>query len=404
MEKYDIYEPRIELSVPNLDLDILDNIKETIETGWVSTGGRFISDFEEMLAEYSGIKKTGGSVKTFQSGTAALHLALLALGVEPGDEVIVPTLTFIASCNPICYVGAKPVFMDCDDTLNMDPDKVEAFLEKECTFEDGIVTNKKTGKRIRGMIVVHIFGNPADMERLMAIKEKYNIFLIEDAAEALGSYYTAGKYEGHHCGTIGDAGIYSFNANKIITSASGGAILSNDQDILNRVSFLGVQAKTDPLRYIHDEIGYNYRMTNISAAFGVSQLKRLEEFVENKKRNYDLYQELLKDVPGITLMPFNDHTRPNRWFYSILIDKEKYGKDREELMDALEKRNIASRPIWGLLHQQKPYLDCQSYEIEKAIYYSDHILNIPCSTNLSKIAVERVARDIKELADVREEE
>lgn len=399
MNKYDIYEPRIELSKPNLDLDILDNIRETIETGWVSTGGRFISDFEEMLATYSGIKQFGGGVKTFQSGTAALHLALIALKVQKNEEIIVPTLTFIATVNPVNYVGAFPIFMDCGDDLNMDPDKVEEFLETECTYIDGVVTNKSSGRRIKGIILVHVFGNPANIERFIEIKEKYNLFLIEDAAEAIGSYYTSGKYEGRHCGTIGDIGIYSFNANKIITSASGGALITTDESILHEVNFLGVQAKSDPLRYIHDEIGYNYRMTNISAAFGVSQLKRIESFIEIKQKNYQLYKEGLQDIKGIELLDFNSKTRANMWFYSILIDDEVYGLDREGLLQLLDERNIATRPIWGLIHLQKPYLDCQSYRIEKAIFYSEKILNIPCSTSLTPISVERVVRGIEELSN-----
>lgn len=397
MDKKHIHEPRIELSVPNLSLDILDNIKETIETGWISTGGRFISDFEDMITDYTGMRELGGGVKTFQSGTAAEHLSLIALGVKPGDEIIVPTLTFIASVNPIKYVGASPIFMDCDDTLNIDPIKLEQFLENECSFEDGALINNKTGKTIKGIIVVHIFGNPVDIDKLMEIKEKYNLFLIEDAAEAIGSIYKAGKYKDRHCGTIGDVGIYSFNANKIITSASGGAVLSQNKALLDKVNFLGVQAKTDPWRYIHDEVGYNYRMTNISAAFGVSQIKRLEEFIDIKHKNFDQYKTFLEKIPGLTLLSFKEDARPNKWLYSLLIDHDKYGLNREEVMLELENRNIASRPIWGLNHLQKPYKDCQSYKIEKAYYYSDHILNIPCSTKLSNNDIERVCRALEEI-------
>ena len=374
----------IPLSVPNLDMDILENIKETIESGWVSTGGRFITEFEKMMEEYTGIKKLGGGARSFQSGTAALHLALRALGVEAGDEVIVPTLTFIASVNPVKYLGAEPVFMDCDDTLNMDPIKLEEFLEKECNIIDGKVINKKTNKQIKGIIIVHIFGNPADMEALMRIKEKYNLFLIEDSAEALGSYYTEGKYKGYHCGTIGDAGIYSFNANKIITSGNGGMIVSRDHELLNKVNFWGVQAKTDPLRYVHGDIGYNYRMTNISAAYGVSQLAKIENFIQVKEANYEAYKEGIEKIEGLELLPFKKNSRANKWFYSLMIDKENYGFDREELMILLKQKGIHTRPIWGLIHEQIPYQNNHSYKIVKAREYSEMVLNIPCSSSLKE--------------------
>jgi len=262
----------IPLSVPNLSLDILENVKETIETGWVSTGGCFIKEFEEKVAKYVGVEKA----VSCQSGTAGLHLALRVLGIGPGDEVIVPTVTFIAAVNPVKYMGAEPVFMDCDDTLNMDMDKLEEFLKNESYFTEGKVINRKTNRVIKAVIVVHVFGNPANIEKLMEIKEKYNLKVVEDATEALGSYYLEGKYAGKHCGTIGDIGVYSFNANKIITTGGGGMVVSHNKELLDKVEFLSTQAKTDSLYFIHDEIGYNYRMTNIQAAFGVDQIDRLE--------------------------------------------------------------------------------------------------------------------------------
>jgi perosamine synthetase len=381
----------IPLSIPNLSLDILDNVRETIETGWVSTGGRFIQEFEEKIAKYVGVERA----VSCQSGTAGLHLAMRVLGIEPGDEVIVPTLTFIAAVNPVKYMGAEPVFMDCDHTLNMDMDKVELFLKNECQLIDGKVINKKTHKVIKAIIVVHVFGNPANMERLMEIKENYNLKVVEDATEALGSYYLEGKYAHRYCGTIGDIGVYSFNANKIITTGGGGMVVSHDKNILDKVAFLSIQAKTDPLYFIHDEIGYNYRMTNIQAAFGVNQIDRLEGFIETKIKNYKLYQEAIAKIEGLTLLPFRTDTRANHWFYSIIVDKEKYGLDRDELLRKLNEQNIQTRPLWGLIHKQKPYLHCQTYEIEKAYYYEENLLNIPCSSNLSNEDVEVVVNCLK---------
>ncbi|RQD69644.1 MAG: aminotransferase class I/II-fold pyridoxal phosphate-dependent enzyme, partial [Halanaerobium sp. MSAO_Bac5] len=268
----------IPLSVPNLSMDIVENIKDTIESGWVSTGGKFIKEFQEKMEKYLNVERA----VAVQSGTAGLHLAMRVLGVDRDDEVIVPTATFIAAVNPVTYMGAEPVFMDCGDDINIDPDKLESFLEDQCKMVDGKVINKKTDKEIKAIVIVHVFGNPADMERIMEIGAKYNLKIVEDATEALGSYYTSGKYEGQHCGTIGDIGVYSFNANKIITTGGGGMMVSNHPELLKKASFLGVQAKTDPLYYKHDEIGYNYRMTNIQAAYGTDQIDHLEDFITTK--------------------------------------------------------------------------------------------------------------------------
>lgn len=381
----------IPLSVPNLSLDILENVKETIETGWVSTGGRFIKEFEEKVAKYVGVEKA----VSCQSGTAGLHLALRVLGIGPGDEVIVPTVTFIAAVNPVKYMGAEPVFMDCDDTLNMDMDKLEEFLKNESYFTEGKVINRKTNRVIKAVIVVHVFGNPANIEKLMEIKEKYNLKVVEDATEALGSYYLEGKYAGKHCGTIGDIGVYSFNANKIITTGGGGMVVSHNKELLDKVEFLSTQAKTDSLYFIHDEIGYNYRMTNIQAAFGVDQIDRLEGFIETKMRNYNLYKEAIEKIEGLTLLPFRSDTRANHWFYSVIVDKEKYGIDRDELMNRLNSSNIQTRPLWRLVHKQKPYLENDAYRIEKAYYYEKNLINVPCSSNLTEEEIEIVIENLE---------
>lgn len=381
----------IPLSVPNLSLDIMENIKETIETGWVSTGGRFITEFEEKTAKYVGVKRA----VSCQSGTAGLHLALKVLGIEPEDEVIVPTVTFIAAVNPVKYMGAEPIFMDCDDTLDMDMDKLEEFLENECDFIDGKIINKKTKRQIKAITIVHVFGNPANMEKLMRIKEKYNLKVIEDSTEALGSYYLEGKYKGKYCGTIGDIGVYSFNANKIITTGGGGMVVSNNQELLDKVAYLAVQAKTDPLYFVHDEVGYNYRMTNIQAAFGTDQIDKLESFIETKIRNYNLYKKGIENIEGLTLLPFREDTRSNHWFYSVIVDKDKYGIDRDELLRKLNNDNIQTRPLWSLIHKQKPYLNNESYKIEKAEFYEKNLINIPCSSNLSE---EEVGVVVEELA------
>ena len=382
----------INLSVPNLSMDILDNLKECLESGWVSTGGRFIPEFETKVKNYMKTKFAAG----VQSGTAGLHMSLQVLGVQRDEEVFVPTLTFIAAVNPTTYLGASPIFIDCDDSLCMDPIKLEKFCSEECDFKEGVLVNKKTNKKIRALVVVHVFGNMADMEKIMDIAKKYNLKVLEDATEALGTYYTEGRYKGKYAGTIGDIGVLSFNANKIITTGGGGMVVGDNEELVEKVRFLSSQAKKDTLYFIHDEIGYNYRMLNLQAALGTSQIDQLENFIETKIKNYKIYKEELEKIEGLEILPFVKGIRANHWFYSLKIDKEKYGIGRDELLQKLVDAGIQTRPIWGLIHQQKPYSACQSYEIEKALYYYDRILNLPCSSNLTEKEVYQVIEKIRE--------
>ena len=382
----------INLSVPNLSMDILENLKECLESGWISTGGRFIPEFEEKVKKYM---KTGYAAGV-QSGTAGLHMSLQVLGVQRDEEVFVPTLTFIAAVNPTTYLGASPIFIDCNDSLCMDPLKLEKFCSEECDFKEGVLVNKKTNKKIRALVVVHVFGNMADMEKIMDIAKKYNLKVLEDATEALGTYYTEGRYKGKYAGTIGDIGVLSFNANKIITTGGGGMVVGDNEELVEKVRFLSSQAKKDTLYFIHDEIGYNYRMLNLQAALGTSQIDQLESFIETKIKNYNIYKEELEKIEGLEILPFVEGIRANHWFYSLKIDKEKYGIGRDELLQKLVDAGIQTRPIWGLIHQQKPYSTCQSYEIEKALYYYNRILNLPCSSNLTEKEVYQVIEKIKE--------
>ena len=382
----------IQLSVPNLNSNIVENLRECIETGWVSTGGRFIGEFEKKTADYL---KVPDAVST-QSGTAGLHVALRILGVQPGDEVIVPTLTFIAAINPVRYMGATPVFMDCDESFCMDADKLESFCREECRIENGRLINNKSGRSISAMVIVHVFGNLADMERINEIAGKYQLKVLEDATEAIGSYYIAGKYAGCFAGTVGDMGVYSFNANKIITTGGGGMIVSRNRDYLDQARYLSITAKDDALFFVHNEVGYNYRMLNLQAALGVSQIDELEHFIEIKMRNFLQYGELLKDVEGLSLLPFTGNTRSNHWFYSLYVDEEKFGQNRNQLMHRLIKSGIQCRPVWKLNHSQAPYQGFQSYLIEKAYEYEAKILNLPCSTNLGLDDIEYICTNIKE--------
>lgn len=369
----------IPLSVPNLKGRELEYVTHAVETEWVSTGGPYVNEFEEKIAAYVKVK---GAVSC-QNGTSGLHIALEVCSVTREDEVIVPTLTFIAAVNPVKYIGAEPIFMDCDDSLTIDADKLSEFCNNECSFVDGKLFNNKTKKQIKVILVVHVFGNMADMEKIMEIADQFSLKVVEDATEAIGTYYTAGKYNGEYAGTIGNVGVYSFNGNKIITTGGGGMIVSNDEELLKKAKHLTTQAKSDELYYTHDEIGYNYRMTNVQAALGLAQLEQLEDFIKIKKDNYKLYKEKVQDIAGLSILDFKDNIRSNYWFYALKCDNE-YPMNRDEIIKYLSSKKIQSRPIWGLINEQKPYLDNQSYKIEKAKYYLDHIVNIPCSSNLTK--------------------
>nr|WP_319219493.1 LegC family aminotransferase [uncultured Trichococcus sp.] len=380
----------IPLSVPNLKGRELEYVIDAVETEWVSTGGSYINDFESEVAKFVKVDKA----VAVQSGTAALHLSLMEIGVSAGEEVIAPTLTFIAAVNPIRYCGAEPVFMDCDDSLCMDPVKLEAFLTNECNFENGIVTNKITTKRIRAIIVVHVFGNLADMEAILDIAKKFKLQIVEDATEALGSYYTSGKFAGKHAGTLGDFGAYSFNGNKIITTGGGGMIVGKDDDKLEHIRYISTQAKDDPINFVHGEVGYNYRMTNLQGALGLGQIEQLLKFIKTKESNYKIYNELFRANKGVNLLPFRENIKSNHWFYALFIENPSV---LQSLMDELHQKQIQTRPIWGLIHEQKPYTGSQSYNIEKATYYAKHIINIPCSTNLSENDVRYVAECVNSL-------
>lgn len=387
----------INLSVPNLGGDIIANLEECIQSGWVSTGGRFIGEFEQRVADYVGTQ----SAAAVQSGTAGLHLSLGLLGVQPGEEVIVPTLTFIAAVNPVLYVGAVPVFMDCDQTLCMDPAKLEAFCREECQWKENGLVHLSTGRRVTAVVPVHVFGNLCDMEAIMEIARRYGLKVLEDATEALGSRFTEGRYRGRYGGTVGDAGVYSFNANKIITTGGGGMVVAQDPDAIEQVRRLSSQAKKDTLYFVHDQMGYNYRMLNLQAALGVEQIQRLEEFISVKIQNYEQYCRELGNVPGLTLLPFSKGQRSNHWFYSLAVEEESFGCNRDELMMALIEEGIQCRPVWKLIHTQKHCQSYLAYRIERAWEYERTVLNIPCSTNLTQQDVAYVCEKIKGLAKSR---
>lgn len=377
----------IPLSIPNLNGNELNYVTEAIETEWVSTVGKFVSDFEINLAKYV---KSNNAISC-QNGTAGLHTSLIVCDVTKEDAVIVPALTFIAAVNPVKYIGAEPIFMDCDDSLCMDTAKLRSFCEEECDFIDNKLIDKVSKKNIKAVLVVHVFGNMADMETIMELANKYNFKVVEDATEALGTYYTEGKNVGKFAGTIADVGVYSFNGNKIMTTGGGGMIVTDNDEYAKRAKHLSTQAKSDELYYIHDEVGYNYRMTNLQAGLGLAQLEQLETFIKTKNENYQLYKEEIKKIDGLEMIDFKDEIRSNKWFYSLNCDK--FVLNRDELIKYFAENKIQTRPIWGLICDQIPYLGTRQYKIEKAKYYLENIVNIPCSTNLSKEEI-RIIIDI----------
>ncbi|MFL0165518.1 LegC family aminotransferase [Candidatus Clostridium helianthi] len=379
----------IPLSVPNLKGNEEKYVVDAIRSEWVSTSGNYVSKFENNIKSYLNVD----NAIACQSGTAAIHLALILSGVTNNNEVIVPTLTFIAAVNPVKYLGADPVFMDCDDSLNLDYYKLKEFLETQCIMTKNGLKNKLTNKIIKAVIVVHVFGNMANIEKIIELTNKYNLKLIEDSTEALGTYYLSGKYKGKFAGTLGDFGAYSFNGNKIITTGGGGLLVSRSSEDIKKAKYLSTQAKDDELYYVHDHIGYNYRMTNLQGALGVAQLEKVEEFINIKIRNYELYKSKMSTIKGLSLLDYNNEARNNHWFYSLVINDFKLNRD--QLLVYLSQNKIQTRPIWKLIHTQKPYVDNQSYKIEKANLYYNKILNIPCSTNLKKESIEYIINTLK---------
>ncbi|QMS84528.1 LegC family aminotransferase [Candidatus Xianfuyuplasma coldseepsis] len=384
----------IPLSVPVFIGNEEKYVLQTIKSTWVSTGGEQITEFEKRISDFVGSK---GAVAC-QSGTAGLHLALESLEIGAGDIVLVPNLTFIAAVNPVKYVGAIPIFFDCDHTLCINPNDIINFIETDCVYINNVLVHKNSNHQIKAIIVVHIFGNMVDMETIVSIANAYNLKVIEDSTEALGTKYISGKYKNKFAGTIGDVGVFSFNGNKIITTGGGGMVVSNNVNVLDRIKYLSTQAKDDDLNYIHNSIGYNYRMTNIQAALGIAQLEQLTNFIKIKKENYDLYQDLFKNASSIGLLPFRDDIDPNYWFYSYCLGDDIY-KYKTQLINFLRGRNIESRPIWGLISNQLPYKNeiCYSEEISK--YYYDRVVNLPCSSNLTGDDIKYIVQTINDFVE-----
>lgn len=370
---------KIWLSSPHMGGEEMKFVQEAFETNWIAPVGPHVDAFERELGEFNGIQHCA----VLSSGTAAIHLALIILGVGEDDEVLCSSFTFSGSCNPVRYVGAMPVFVDSEDeTWNMDPD----LLDK------GIKDRIKKGRKPKAIIVVHLYGMPGRIEEIMRIARQYEIPVIEDAAEALGSTYNE-KY----LGTFGDIGIYSFNGNKIITTSGGGAMVSQNAAWIRKARFLATQARDPAPHYQHSEIGYNYRMSNVVAGIGRGQLKVLKERVNQRRANYDFYVQALRQIPAITFQAEPAGVRANRWLTTVTISDKKV--DCEMIRLALEQENIESRPLWKPMHLQPVFAGCPVYANGVSARLFEEGLCLPSGSNLSREDLDRVVAVIKSTFD-----
>jgi perosamine synthetase len=380
----------IPLCAPEIRGREWEYVKECLETGWVSSVGSFVDRFERECAAYLGSRRAVATA----SGTAALHVALLVAGVEAGDEVLVPALTFIAPANAVRYVGAWPVFMDAEPRYGqMDPAKIADFLTRECVWQDGKLRNRATGRPIKALLPVHILGHPVDMAPLLELARKYDLRVIEDATESLGA-----RFQGRMVGTLGDVACFSFNGNKLLTTGCGGIIVTDNDNWANRSKYLTTQAKDDPVEYVHYSIGYNYRLTNIQAALGCAQLEQVEEFLAVKRRIAAGYASALGGVPGMRLLAEAPWARSACWLSTILVDERLYGMDSRQLLRRLGERGIQARPLWQPMHMSPAHADCQSYCVDVADRLHQQALSLPSSVGLTAAQQRAVTDCCRELA------
>ncbi|RYZ95741.1 MAG: LegC family aminotransferase [Sphingobacteriaceae bacterium] len=370
------------LSGPNMGGNELKYVTECIETGWVSSVGAYVDQFEKMSAEFAGTKY---AVAT-SSGTTALHICLVLMGVDRHDYVITPNITFIATCNSIKYTGADPILIDADErNWQMDLTLLEDFLENQTEQKNGYCHYKKDGRRIPVIMPVHVLGNICDMDRLLAISARYNLTVIEDSTEALGSYY-----KGKHAGSFGLMGTFSYNGNKIITTGGGGMIVTDDEILAKKAKHLTTQAKSDPFEYIHDEIGYNYRLVNVAAAMGVAQMEQLPGFIQRKKEIIKFYKDNLAGIGDIAFQEVSADVNPNWWLPTIFSSKQR------AILKALNDDKMQSRPFWVPMNQLPMFKENIFYnKADRSDYIYQHCLSIPCSTNITNADLERVAEKIK---------
>jgi perosamine synthetase len=348
----------------------------------VSSAGPFVDRFEQAIAARLERRHAVATV----NGTAALHLALLVAGVEAGDEVLMPALTFIAPANAVRYVGAWPVFLDVEpDYWQLDPQKLADFLDRECTLQRGVLQNRRTGRRVRAVLPVDVLGHPCDMTSILAIARENDLLVIEDATESLGA-----RYQSRPAGALADLACLSFNGNKIITSGGGGMVVTDREDWADQVRYLSTQAKDDPVEYVHRAVGYNYRLTNLQAALGVAQLEELNAAVEDKRRIAHMYSEAFAAVPGVRVMTEAPWATSTFWLYTILIDPAAYGADSRAVLNRLSSIGIQTRPLWQPLHHSEVFSKLAPSVLPVTERLAAQGLSLPSSADLSAADQHRV--------------
>jgi perosamine synthetase len=372
----------IPLTVPHLAGNEWKYVKDCLDTGWISSVGSYVNDFEKKMAEFTGAKYAIACM----NGTAALHVCQRIMGVEQGDYVIIPNITFIATANAVSYTGAEPLMIDVDsDTWQMDLNLLEKFFAEETEIRNTNCYVKKDNRRIGCIMPVHVLGNMCNMERLMEIANKYNVPVIEDSTESLGS-----TYNGKQTGTFGQMGCFSYNGNKIISTGGGGMIVTNDEALAKRAKHLTTQAKIHPEEYIHDEIGYNYRLVNILAAVGVAQMEQLPDFLVKKKAISDFYKSELANIGDIQFQRVEENIHVNDWLFTI---KSSHSK---QIFEALKKAEIMSRPFWMPMNQLQMFTSFWYYNLDdKSNQVYKNCLSIPCSTGITQDELQKVVDVIK---------
>ncbi len=371
---HDLYGTKdfVPLSVPKFIGNEKKYLEECIDTTFVSSVGKFVDRFEDEMAKYTGAKKAVVCV----SGTNALHMSLMLVGVERDDEVLTQALTFIATCNALSYIGAHPVFLDVDKTtMGLSPDAVKTWLVKNAEIRNGQCYNKRTGRRVKACVPMHTFGHPVRIEELVDICAEWNIELVEDAAESIGSLY-----KGKHTGTFGKVGAISFNGNKTITTGGGGMMLFQDEELGKFAKHITTQAKV-PHRweFRHDHVGYNYRMPNINAALGCAQLEHIEDFVANKRATAVAYRGYFSGVDDIDFFVEPDNTRSNYWLNAVLLPNR---KEQQAFLQYTNDNGIMTRPIWELMNRLPMFEHCETDDLTNTCMFADRVVNIPSSVNL----------------------
>lgn len=350
-------------------------LKECLDSTFVSSVGKFVDRFEADIAEFTGAKYAVAMV----NGTSALHIALKLAGVQPEDEVLVPALTFVATANAVTYCGAHPHFVDSEEkTLGVDPDKLRSYLDEIADVRGGCCVNRQTERVIRALVPMHTFGHPVNLEGVISVARDFQMALVEDAAESLGSYY-----QGRHTGTFGLMGILSFNGNKIVTTGGGGAILTNDRELARRAKHLTTTAKMPhPWEYQHDEIGYNYRLPNLNAALGCAQLERLPDMLRAKRELFKKYKEAFADIKEVSIIQEPDQCESNYWLQTLLLE-DGYASLREELLEASHEQGVMTRPVWKPLSEILPFRGCPKMDLSFVQEIAGSIINLPSSSNLT---------------------